>query len=131
MLHFLELLYETICSFFQMHFYAFKSNLGGRVHLFCLFNAQVAKFLFCRRIQVVKSAGSEEYIEKRKHFKRDVQVKPAEAGLLLKHIASFLKRINNLVQTATSPRNRLHYFLRKTLSGFFTDVYVDEDTVVR
>ena len=62
MLHLLELLHKTLRSFVKQNaLHAFKSKLGERVPLFCLFNAKVAEFLFCR-IQVQKSAGSEEYI---------------------------------------------------------------------
>lgn len=68
-------------------------------------------FFSAKEFELSRVLDQKSMLRKRKHFKRDVQVKPAEAGLLLKeHIASFFKKINNPVETATSLRHRLHYY---------------------
>lgn len=71
-------------------------------------------FFSAEEFKMRKVLDQKSILRKRKHFKRGVQVKHAEAGLKLKeHIASFFFKINNPVETATSLRHRLHYLKKK------------------
>lgn len=50
-------------------------------------------FFSAEEFKLRRVLDQKSMLRKRKHFKRHVQVKPAEAGLLLKeHIASFFKK---------------------------------------
>lgn len=87
MLHLFELLHETLCSLVE------ENTLLVRV-------AWEREFILFIQCQCGKKNSAEEFksrrvldqrsiLRKRKHFRKDVQVKPAEAGLLLtEHVAS-------------------------------------------